>query len=208
MKACHASDNPMLNPLRNIFIFSEITFRRICPSLFSWMAPKSVWVFKAVHAMIVSLISFFPEGSEKHSRKPQRWCSRQEWHGSRWGWCLCRNRWCLRSCREMESMIQIGHNLKGQFTTAATFRNRGSDCMFILSVSGWVSYLHVRLTTSITPLYVLCWSCRRARTTWYGYVVATANILDKAAIVMYSHALCLNRRREQSKGGENDDSLL
>lgn len=60
-------------------------------------------------------------------------------------------------------------------------------------MSGSVSYLHVRPMTSRTPLYLLCWSCRRARTTWYGYVVATANSLDNAAIVIYSNGFCLHR---------------
>lgn len=46
------------------------------------------------------LIHFVSEGSETHSHKLQRWCSRREWHESSWGWCLCRNQWGLRSCRE------------------------------------------------------------------------------------------------------------
>ena len=62
-----------------------------------------------------------------------------------------------------------------------------------------LSYLHVRFMTSITPLYLLCWSCRRARTTWYGYVVTTANIFDNAAIVMYSIAFCLHRQTDGEK---------
>lgn len=65
-------------------------------------------------------------------------------------------------------------------------------------------------------MYLLCWSCRRARTTWYGYVVTTANILDNAAIVIYSKAFCLHRQTERERerkkwaepSGKNDESLL
>lgn len=49
------------------------------------------------HAMLLSLIVCFLEGSETHSHKLQRWCSRQEWHESSWAWCLCRNQWRPRS---------------------------------------------------------------------------------------------------------------
>lgn len=79
---------------------------------------------------------------------------------------------------------------------------------------GSVSYLHVRLMTSRTPLYLLCWSCRRARTTWYGYVVTTANIFDSAAIVIYSSAFCPHRwsesegERSEPDSRKTDESLL
>lgn len=130
-----------------------------------------------VSALLVGLIHFVSEGSQTHSHKLQRWCSRREWRGSRWGWSLCRNRWRLRSCREGDRVMNVNHKARG--------KQRG-----LSSVRGSAPYLHVRLMTSMTPSYLLCWSCRRARTTWYGYVVATANIFDKAAMVMYSNAFC------------------
>lgn len=58
--------------------------------------------------------------------------------------------------------------------------------------------------TSITPLYLLCWSCRRARTTWYGYVVTTANIFDNAAIVIYSSGFCLHGQKKKIEGSEHN----
>ena len=45
----------------------------------------------------------FPAGSVTHSHKLQKWCSRREWLVTRWGWCLCRNQWRLRSCGEKEN---------------------------------------------------------------------------------------------------------
>ena len=143
--------------------------------------------------MLLRLIHFVSEGSETHSHKLQRWCNRREWHGSSWGWCLCRNQWGPRSCRERGKKwpwLKMEPNLETETRKA----------LWDHFVTGSVSYLHVRLMTSITPLYLLCWSCRRARTTWYGYVVATANILDNAAIVMYSKAFWwsqINRWREK-----------
>lgn len=148
-------------------------------------------IFAAAHTMLVSLIYSVSEESQTHSHKLQRWCSRREWHGSHWGWFLCRNRWRLRSCRESDKIITLNQT------------DRFGNLSFVRR-----SYLHVCLMTSITPSYLLCWSCRRARTTWYGYVVATANILDKAAMVIYSSAFCLytDTKLRKHEGVRNEHS--
>lgn len=61
-----------------------------------WTPPTS----QCVHAILFSLMYFASEGGETHSHKLQRWCSRREWHESRWVWCLCRSQWRLHSCRQ------------------------------------------------------------------------------------------------------------
>lgn len=64
----------------------------------------------AFHATLLSFIYFVSEESWTHFRKPRRWCSRQEWHGSHWGWFPCRNQRRLRSCRESDNMMN--HQIK------------------------------------------------------------------------------------------------
>lgn len=52
------------------------------------------------------------------------------------------------------------------------------------------SYLHVSLMQCQAPSQLRCWSCRRARTTWYGYVAPAAISLEIAANVRYSTDVC------------------
>lgn len=64
-------------------------------------------IFAAAHTTLVSFIYLISEGSQTHFHKLQKWCSRREWHGSHWGWFLCRNRWRLHSCRESDKILNV-----------------------------------------------------------------------------------------------------
>lgn len=166
---------------RHIYMFTVLRVRPQSDAFLS--APKvSVWVFTAVHAMLLHLLSHKVARHILVNYKGDAAGRSDPDHVGDDAFVKADG--AFVPAEKGKKMTQIGHYLSAKFTRMACWAP---------FVSGSVSYLHVRLMTSITPLYLLCWSCRRARTTWYGYVVATANILDNAAIVMYSSALCLYR---------------